>query len=231
MIDQYFSPAESRRLVSALLVVLGFIALLGVFGFLVVPGLRYQAVPDRGLGGGSPVQPVLGETGWLDPTDYPPARKQVIPPIDPKTVMTATPALLARGKELYSQECISCHGPGGKGDGPGGLALNPRPRDFTASQGWKNNSHIDGIYKTLQEGIPGSGMASFSYLSRKDRMALVHHVQSLGGFAHGGGDSAATAALEHLFATSGETIPNRIPVAAAVAILCREYAAAHPRKP
>jgi len=43
VIDRYVSPAELRRLVSALLVVVGFIALVALFGFIVLPGLRFQA--------------------------------------------------------------------------------------------------------------------------------------------------------------------------------------------
>lgn len=226
--SKYLSPSETRRLTSAMLAVVGFILLVAVFGFLVVPSLRYQANPDQGgPDGAGHVNPVLGETGWLDPTDAPPMKKQVIPPIDPASVMTPTPALLAQGRDLFGRECVSCHGPEGKGDGPGGLALNPRPRNFTAPEGWKNNYRLDGIYKTLDQGIPGSGMGSFSYLGRKERMALAHYVQSLGKFDHGG-DPAASASLAHVFATSGETIPNRIPVRWAIDHLCREYAASHP---
>lgn len=36
-----------------------------------------------------------------------------------------------KGKGLYGQYCVSCHGESGKGDGPAGAALNPKPRDFT----------------------------------------------------------------------------------------------------
>ena len=39
MIDRYLSPAEFRRLMSALLVVAGFICIAALFGFLIVPGL------------------------------------------------------------------------------------------------------------------------------------------------------------------------------------------------
>ncbi len=31
------------------------------------------------------------------------------------------------GKPLYQQQCASCHGPGGKGDGPAARAFNPPP--------------------------------------------------------------------------------------------------------
>jgi hypothetical protein len=62
-------------------------------------------------------------------------------------------------------------------------------------------------------------------------MALAHVVQSLGAFDHGASDPKALAELEKLFASSGEVIPNRIPVAQAVEDLCREYAEAHPKPP
>lgn len=36
-----------------------------------------------------------------------------------------------KGKNLFTQQCVSCHGPGGKGDGPAAMALKPKPRDLT----------------------------------------------------------------------------------------------------
>jgi mono/diheme cytochrome c family protein len=219
MIDRYLSPAEFKRLLSALLVVLGFIALAALFAFIVVPGLRYQAhTPDA-----PPVQGAQGETGWLDPTAYPAAPKQVIPPIDPKTVMTANPDLLKRGQELYLGTCATCHGAEGKGDGPGGRGLNPQPRNFTQSSGWKNGFHIDQVYRTLDEGIKGSSMVAYKDIRRKDRMALVHYVRSLGTFDHGTGSPEALDTLAKSFAGAGEVIPNRIPVQRALELLVREF--------
>ncbi|HEX7553647.1 MAG TPA: cytochrome c [Geothrix sp.] len=222
-IHDYLSPEELKRLASALLVVIGFIAIVAFFGFTVVPGLRYQAHTSE-----SAVQAVQGETGWLDPTDYPAMAREVIPPIDPATVMTPNPALMARGKAVFAQTCATCHGPEGKGDGPGGTGLTPKPRNFTEKAAWKNGTRLEDIYKTLDEGIKGSSMVSYNYLTKKDRMALAHVVQSLGAFDHGANDPRAMAALEKLFASAGEVIPNRIPVTRAVDALCREYAEAHP---
>ena len=221
-LNDYLSPEELKRLGSALLLVLGFIAIAAFFGFTVVPGLRYQAHTTD-----TSVQPVQGETGWLDPTEYPAMPRQVIPPIDPATVMTPNPALLARGKALYAQTCATCHGPEGHGDGAAGKGLNPRPRNFTEKAGWKNGTRVEDIYKTLEEGIKGSSMVSYNYLTKKDRMALVHTVQAMGAFDHGPNDPKAMAALEKLFASAGEVIPNRIPVSRAVTLMCREYAEAH----
>ncbi|GLH65705.1 c-type cytochrome [Geothrix edaphica] len=224
-IQDYLSPEELKRLLSALLVVICFIFIAAFFGFTVLPGLRYQAHTATT---GTPVKAVQGETGWLDPTDYPAQASQTIPPIDPKTVMTPNPALMARGKAIYAQTCATCHGPDGKGDGPGGTGLTPKPRNFALNAGWKNGTRVEDIYKTLNEGIKGSSMVSYNDLSKKDRMALVHVVQSLGAFDHGTSDPKALAAMEQLFASAGEVIPNRIPVARAVDLLCREYAESHP---
>ena len=86
MIDRYVSPTELRRLLSALLVVAVFIALLAVFAFLVVPGTRNANRPVAGPGmvPGGPLLPRSGDTGWLDPTDYPAERGRTLPPVDPE---------------------------------------------------------------------------------------------------------------------------------------------------
>jgi mono/diheme cytochrome c family protein len=36
-----------------------------------------------------------------------------------------------KGKGLFAQYCVACHGPSGKGDAPAAAALNPKPRDLT----------------------------------------------------------------------------------------------------
>jgi mono/diheme cytochrome c family protein len=221
-LNDYLSPEELKRLAAALLVVVGFIFIAAFFGFTIVPGLRYQAhtLPD------TPVQAVQGETGWLDPTDYPAMAREVIPPIDPATVLMPNAMLMSRGKTVFAQTCATCHGSEGKGDGPGGAGLNPKPRNFTEKAAWKNGTRLEDIYKTLDEGIKGSSMVSYNYLSKRDRMALAHVVQSLGTFDHGASDPKAIATLEKLFASAGEVIPNRVPVGRAVDALCREYAQA-----
>jgi len=224
MIEQYLSPSELKRLLSALLVVALFIAIMALFGFLVVPGTRNVNQPRAATAVESP----QGDTGWLDPTDYPATARQVLPPLDPRTVMTPNPKLMARGKVLFAENCATCHGPEGRGNGPAGVGLNPQPRNFTQPTAWVNGYRIEDIYKTLREGVKGSGMVSFNYLSRKDRMALVHVVQSFGAFNHGPEDPKALDALAKLFASSGEVIPDKIPVAFAEKQLESEFTPAPP---
>ncbi|MCX7998904.1 MAG: c-type cytochrome [Leptospiraceae bacterium] len=86
--------------------------------------------------------------------------------------------LVAKGKEVYEANCASCHGPNGAGDGPAGAALNPKPRNFLATDGWKNGKTKEGILKTLKEGIAGSGMVAYPHLEA-DHEALAEFVLSL----------------------------------------------------
>jgi mono/diheme cytochrome c family protein len=37
------------------------------------------------------------------------------------------------GRQVFMQNCAVCHGPEGKGDGPGAAGLNPKPANFSDS--------------------------------------------------------------------------------------------------
>lgn len=100
-----------------------------------------------------------------------------VPSIDLNVVSVASAELVEKGKTLFQTSCASCHGETGQGNGPGGVALNPPPRNFTSADGWKNSPLISGIYKTLEEGIPGSGMISYNFLTPEDRFALAHYIR------------------------------------------------------
>lgn len=53
----------------------------------------------------------------------------------------------ASGKELYAARCATCHGTSGKGDGPAGIHLQPKPADFT-SAAWQasvTDAHLEAI--------------------------------------------------------------------------------------
>jgi mono/diheme cytochrome c family protein len=111
-------------------------------------------------------------------TDIPLASPRAVPPLDVMKAASASGERVARGAELFKANCAACHGDEGRGDGASAALLNPHPRNFHSPDGWKNGPKVSAIYKTLQEGIPSSGMSSFSYLVPEDRFALAHYVRT-----------------------------------------------------
>jgi len=224
MIEKYVNAEELKRLLASLIVVVGALTIAALFASILVPGLRNANKPAAPM----PVNPMVGEPGWLDPAEFPAERGKIIPPVDPKTLLVTSPGLLAKGKDLFQKNCAACHGESGLGDGPAVATLNPRPRNFTLAPGWTNGTDLPAIYRTLTGGVRGTTMAAFDYLSKSDRMALAHYVQSLGAFPHGTGNEDVLAALSKELAAAGDKTPNRIPVSAAIAKLEQEFSAAAP---
>ena len=119
---------------------------------------------------------------WTRPKPMPVAVKSATGPLSEQefnAMLVSSQELVAKGKELYDVNCAVCHGAGGNGDGVGGAALNPKPRNFhTPGAEWKNGNSTKAIYVTLANGIPGGGMASYKALPPADRVALVHYVHT-----------------------------------------------------
>lgn len=86
--------------------------------------------------------------------------------------------LVLHGSQIYQTYCVSCHGNAGLGDGLAAKGLKPPPRNLVEGKWTKGGSSI-ALYKTLVQGIEGSSMVSFSYLSKIDRWALVHYIRSI----------------------------------------------------
>lgn len=86
--------------------------------------------------------------------------------------------VVAYGHKLFSINCALCHGNEGKGDGPAGAGLNPKPRNLVEGA-WKTAPGIIAKFKVITEGLPGSSMASFARFKVADRWALAQFVQSI----------------------------------------------------
>ncbi len=83
---------------------------------------------------------------------------------------------LKRGQELYAANCVSCHGAAGKGDGPAGVALDPRPANFAAEDTKKVPPFK--AFNVIRVGVPGTGMVAWRQFSDQDTWALAFFVSS-----------------------------------------------------
>ncbi len=80
-----------------------------------------------------------------------------------------------KGKKVYQQMCVICHGAKGKGDGVAGAALKPAPANFTnaAIQGESDGA----IFWKLTEGkAPMAGYKDM--LTETQRWELVNYIRT-----------------------------------------------------
>jgi len=93
----------------------------------------------------------------------------------PIPLTPTAPPNYERGKILYEQQCASCHGAKGAGDGPASAGLDPRPIDFT-DQGRANERSVFALYQVINQGLEGTSMRSYPDLPVEDRWALATYV-------------------------------------------------------
>lgn len=84
------------------------------------------------------------------------------------------------GKELYVQNCSSCHGLSGRPDDAFSKTLNPPPTDFTDPEINLGFSPFK-VYNTTTFGIEGTAMTSFEkVLDEKQKWDVSFYILSLG---------------------------------------------------
>jgi mono/diheme cytochrome c family protein len=88
------------------------------------------------------------------------------PAVDPRRNVVS----VEHGLAVYANNCATCHGPAGLGDGVAGAALNPKPRDFTS--GWfklgTTRSGLpseDDLVATLRHGMLPAAMPPWTQLT------------------------------------------------------------------
>jgi copper transport protein len=81
-----------------------------------------------------------------------------------------------RGRTLFQQNCVACHGAEGRGDGPQAAQLNPQPADFRLHMPY----HTDGqFYGFIANGYPQSAMPQFkTAFSETDIWNLVNYLRA-----------------------------------------------------
>jgi mono/diheme cytochrome c family protein len=90
---------------------------------------------------------------------------------------------IARGRELFQQNCIACHGVDGRGDGPNAADLNPKPTDFRLHMPLHTDPQF---YAFIHDGYPGTAMPAWGdTFSEEDIWNLVNFLRSEFGDAGG----------------------------------------------
>ncbi len=89
-----------------------------------------------------------------------------------------TPVVQELGEQLYLQECTTCHGDRGQGDGPQAASLNVTPVKFTDQFFMAQKTNRD-FFNVISNGF-GSLMPAFAdRFSENERWALAEHIRSL----------------------------------------------------
>lgn len=81
--------------------------------------------------------------------------------------------LLVKGQKIYETNCLLCHGKDGKGNGPAGALLNPKPKDYTQPSFWTGNTT-----KTIAETIKnGKGQMPPFSLDDQSIKAVTYYIE------------------------------------------------------
>jgi mono/diheme cytochrome c family protein len=93
-----------------------------------------------------------------------------------KNPIAADAASIAAGKTLYAQQCLSCHGDKGKGDGTAAKDLEKKPGDLSSA---KVQEQSDGsMFWKITEGR--KPMPTFEKLLTEDqRWQVINYVRTL----------------------------------------------------
>jgi high-affinity iron transporter len=86
---------------------------------------------------------------------------------------------LARGAQVYQQNCASCHGMLGRGDGPASVGMNPPPANLADAGTLRTVLPLD-YFQRVTIGVTGTAMPAFeSRLSAEDRWAAAAYATLL----------------------------------------------------
>ena len=96
-------------------------------------------------------------------------------PADAKAVKNPVKGV-GNAKKNIETNCVTCHGPNGKGDGPAAAALPPpKPADWTSS---KLAAESDGeLFWKISNGR--GAMPPWKHLPDKDRWEIVNYIRTL----------------------------------------------------
>ncbi len=85
----------------------------------------------------------------------------------------------ARGRALFAANCALCHGERGDGHGRRSSGFAKAPADFT-DPAWRRRATPRRVFFVIREGLRGTPMPAWSFLSDDETWDLTAYVLSLG---------------------------------------------------
>jgi mono/diheme cytochrome c family protein len=85
---------------------------------------------------------------------------------------------LERGRHIYDQRCLDCHGPEGKGDGSKASSLSPRPGNLvSAATSAKSDQDL---LRIIANGRPRTAMPAWKdELTEDEQRDVLRYIRSL----------------------------------------------------
>ena len=108
-------------------------------------------------------------------SDLPAAYRRVAAP----EARLRSPEARERGRALFSANCVLCHGERGDGHGRRSSGFAKAPADFT-DPAWRRRATPRRVFFVIREGLHGTPMPSWSFLSEAETWDLAAYVLSLG---------------------------------------------------
>ncbi|MCS7172212.1 MAG: cytochrome c [Armatimonadetes bacterium] len=175
-------PGRGERLPTPLLLLYALLPIwavlyLFVTGGLVAPEVRPVARTIPGVAGiaAGPVEDGREQVEGILAVVPPDARDNRMPSV--------SPAALESARQQYATLCAVCHGPEGRGDGPAGATLNPKPINFHA-RAFQERMPPGATFWVIKHGLAEtprrSGMPAFGALRDEQIWALVAYIRQLG---------------------------------------------------
>jgi cytochrome c oxidase cbb3-type subunit 3 len=103
-------------------------------------------------------------------------------PAGPPPEEIARDPMLVRGREVYLDRCVSCHGPTGKGDGPTAKTLKGPPVGNLSDAEWKHGDKPGDVLAVILNGVKDTQMPGWGrYLAPTDAKSVAAYIYHLGG--------------------------------------------------
>lgn len=82
--------------------------------------------------------------------------------------------VVEQGKAIYTDQCESCHGAEGKGDGAAARFLQPPPRDLSAGEfHYATDGTVEAVAAVIKAGIDDTPMTPFEGQLSDDQITAV----------------------------------------------------------